>query len=51
MANSIPRRFVVVPAPSTHAGIGGALRKAFGRPDLWSLAKFEALLRTLDRRN
>ncbi|HEX8257549.1 MAG TPA: hypothetical protein VF589_07935 [Allosphingosinicella sp.] len=50
MANTLPRRFVMVAAPSVHAGIGDALRKAFHRPDLWSIKMFEKLIGTLDRK-
>ncbi|HEV2748583.1 MAG TPA: hypothetical protein VGW34_14970 [Allosphingosinicella sp.] len=50
MANTLPRRFVMVAAPSVHAGIGQALRQAFQRPELWALRMYEKLIAKLDRR-
>ncbi|WP_395613425.1 hypothetical protein [Allosphingosinicella sp.] len=44
-----PRRYVKVAAPTVHAGVGNALRRAF-RMDgqIRSLQPFEDLLRQLD---
>lgn len=43
------RRFVRVPPPSVHAGIGDALRHAYRMDgDMLSLKKFEDLLARLD---
>lgn len=44
-----PRRYVKVAAPSVHAGVGNALRRAF-RMDgqIRSLQPFEDLLKLLD---
>jgi hypothetical protein len=50
MARSPARRFVKVPAPTVHAGVGNALRQAFAMDgELRSLMNFEELLAHLDR--
>jgi len=49
MASSTTRRFVKVAPPSVNAGLGDALRHAFGMDgEQRSLAQFEALLARLD---
>lgn len=49
MASSSTRRFVKVAPPSVHAGLGDALRHAFGMDgEQRSLDQFEALLARLD---
>lgn len=43
------RRFVKVPAPTVHAGVGNALRQAFAMDgEVRSLTAFEELLARLD---
>ena len=48
MAMVSPRRYIIAVAPSATAGIGDALRKAFGRPDT-NRPVFERLIERLDR--
>jgi hypothetical protein len=50
MASVSPRRYIIAMAPSATAGIGDALRRAFGRPESGRPVKmFEPLIRQLDR--
>lgn len=50
MASVSPRRYIIVVPPSATAGIGDALRKAFGRPETNKpVTMFEALIARLDR--
>jgi hypothetical protein len=43
------RRFIKVPAPTVHAGVGNALRHAYALDGVHSLAPFEDLLAKLDQ--
>lgn len=50
MASVSPRRYIIVVPPSATAGIGDALRQAFGRPETnRPVTMFEALIARLDR--
>ena len=50
MAMVSPRRYIIAVPPSAAAGIGDALRKAFGRPDLnRPVTMFERLIERLDK--
>ena len=45
-----PRRYIIAVAPNPTAGIGDALRKAFGRPELnRPVTMFERLIARLDK--
>jgi len=49
MMSPSQRRFVKVPPPTVHAGVGNALRQAFQLDgEMRSLKGFEDLLRRLD---
>jgi hypothetical protein len=49
MANASPRRFVKVAPPTVHAGVGNALRQAFGvQPSNRVPHSFHDLLAQLD---
>jgi hypothetical protein len=50
MVHSSTRRFVKVPPPTVHAGVGNALRQAFAMDgEVRSLKIFEELLARLDQ--
>jgi hypothetical protein len=50
MIQASSRRFVKVPPPTAHAGLGNALRQAFAMDgEVRSLDIFEELLARLDR--
>jgi len=50
MASVSPRRYIMAVPPSETAGIGDALRRAFGRPEYSRPVKmFERLIERLDR--
>lgn len=50
MASVSPRRYIIAVPPSATAGIGDALRQAFGRPETHKpMTMFEPLIARLDR--
>ncbi len=50
MVSVSPRRYIIAVPPSATAGIGDALRRAFGRPEYSKPVKmFEPLILKLDR--
>lgn len=50
MASVSPRRYIIAVAPSDTAGIGDALRRAFGGPEYSKPVKmFERLIARLDQ--
>ena len=50
MAMVSPRRYIIVVPPSAAAGIGDALRRAFGRPETGKpVTMFERLLERLNQ--
>ena len=50
MVSVSPRRYIIAAAPSATAGIGDALRRAFGRSGMSRPGKmFEPLIAKLDR--
>jgi len=58
MVMTTPRRYIIAVAPHANAGIGDALRRAYGKPELSKpVTMFEHLIarldecRTMDRRD
>ena len=50
MVMATPRRYIIAVAPNANAGIGDALRRAYGRPELSRpVTMFERLIARLDR--
>ncbi len=50
MVSVSPRRYIIVAPPGGAAGIGDALRRAFGKPEYSKpVTMFERLIERLDR--